>query len=200
MSNETIQLNSTERLYGTVFNSSNVLVAGLTDVLVEIKRVSDGYYLDFNDNTFKNTGWTTREQQMSELDASNSIGVYYYDFDTTGFSEDKYFIRVDSVSAVNMPAEGELKVGGYIDDIDAPISGRAPASEYDAELTTLLADVATALADVLILKKVETNRWNITGNQMIIYDTDAVTPLFTFDLKDSAGAPTETNPTERTPV
>lgn len=58
----------------------------------------------------------------------------------------------------------------------------------------------TLLADMSIIKKVEQGRWQITGNQMIIYDTNGTTPLLTFNLKNKAGAATETNVFERDPV
>ena len=44
------------------------------------------------------------------------------------------------------------------------------------------------------------NRWKIDNNQLTIYDNDGTTPLYVFDLKDSSGNPTETNPYERVPV
>jgi hypothetical protein len=55
-------------------------------------------------------------------------------------------------------------------------------------------------ADIDILKQVATGRWRITGNQLIFYASDEVTPLYTFDLKDSVGSPSSTNIFERDPV
>jgi len=54
--------------------------------------------------------------------------------------------------------------------------------------------------DIELISKVEKGRWRILNNQMIFYDDDDTTPLLTFDLKDSGGAPTETEPYERDPV
>ena len=120
-----IQNGDTERIFATALDYTGVTVTGLSDMLIEIVRVSDDYYLDFSDNTFKTSGWTTRQQQMTELDSTNSAGVYYYDFNTTGFSDDVYFIRVTSATAFNVPLEGSLHVGGYIDNIDSSISAIA---------------------------------------------------------------------------
>ena len=50
------------------------------------------------------------------------------------------------------------------------------------------------------VKKIESNRWKIVGNQLVIYDDDGVTPLLTFDLKNKAGNPTDTSPYERVPT
>ena len=120
-----IQNGQTERILITALDENGDFITGLSDVLVEIQRTSDNYYLDFNDNTFKASGWTTRQETMTELYYSYSPGSYYYDFDTTGFSDDEYFIRVTSATAENSPYEGYLKVGGYVDNIDASISTRS---------------------------------------------------------------------------
>lgn len=50
------------------------------------------------------------------------------------------------------------------------------------------------------LKKIGTNRWQIIGNQLIVYDDDGLAPLYTFDLKDSDGEPAMENVFERTPA
>ena len=55
-------------------------------------------------------------------------------------------------------------------------------------------------ADVIILKKILTNRWKIENNQMIFYDSDNTTPLYTFDLKDINGIATNRNVFERMPI
>ena len=41
-------------------------VAGLSPT-VELRRSSDGFYLDFNDDTFKSSGWTTRKAALTDL-------------------------------------------------------------------------------------------------------------------------------------
>ncbi len=57
---------------------------------------------------------------------------------------------------------------------------------------------ATA-ANQLLLIKILTNKWEVTGNQLIMYDDDGTTPLYTFDLTQD-GIPTEFNPDLRDPV
>lgn len=47
--------------------------------------------------------------------------------------------------------------------------------------------------------KILTNKWEVTGNQFIIYDDDGTTPIYTFDLTQD-GVATEYNPDLRTPV
>lgn len=54
-------------------------------------------------------------------------------------------------------------------------------------------------SDITAIKKVELNRWKIASNQLTIYDDDAVTPLYVFDLKKAGVADGET-PDERDPA
>lgn len=112
-----IQNSQTERIEVVALDSSGSPVTGLSDVLLAIRRISDDFYFDFNDSTFKGSGWTTRQQQMSELDATNDAGLYTYDFNTAGLSDDNYQMRSESATAVNFPKTGELKVGDYVDFI-----------------------------------------------------------------------------------
>jgi len=121
MDSTRIQYGETERIMATILTSVGAGYTGLSDVKLEIRRRSDGKYFDFSDETFKSSGWTTRQGVMTELDATNSAGAYYYDFDTTGhsaaYTEEDYFIRVTSASGGGVPNEGELHVGGYVNQI-----------------------------------------------------------------------------------
>ena len=58
----------------------------------------------------------------------------------------------------------------------------------------------TQLEDITAIKKVQLNRWRILNNQLLIYDNDGVTVLYTFNLKDSSGNPAEANVYERVPT
>lgn len=46
-----------------------------------LRRVSDGYYLDFDDNTFKNSAWTTKQKPLTENGAHS--GFYSDTLDAT---------------------------------------------------------------------------------------------------------------------
>ena len=50
------------------------------------------------------------------------------------------------------------------------------------------------------IKKIESGRWKIQNNQMLFYDEDETTVLFTFDLLDGSGNPSATTVYERRPV
>jgi len=49
------------------------------------------------------------------------------------------------------------------------------------------------------VRKIQTNRWKIENNQLVIFDDDQTTPLLKFDLYDKEGNPSEVNVFERRP-
>lgn len=53
-------------LFLTVSRTSTGGVAGLSPT-VEVRRTSDGSYLDFADSAFKLAGWTTRQGALSDI-------------------------------------------------------------------------------------------------------------------------------------
>jgi hypothetical protein len=124
-----IQTGATERVEVLVLDAALDPLTGKTDILLSIRRVSDGQWFDFADLTFKAAGWTTRQQQMTETDVTNDPGVYHYDFVTSTIAnptaDDTYEMRADQspgTDAANLPQTGELKVGQFVDDIDQAIS------------------------------------------------------------------------------
>jgi hypothetical protein len=48
--------------------------------------------------------------------------------------------------------------------------------------------------------KIETGKWIISGNQLVLYDGNTSTVLYTFDLFDSSGSPSMTGVASRIPV
>lgn len=115
-----IKTDDTEQLNATV-TLLKTLQTGLSDVLLKIHRVSDDYIYDFNDDTFKASGWTSATQAMTEIDATNLPGQYKWDFDTSAITnataDDAYAFIVTCASGDNMPQRGEIKVGQYLDDV-----------------------------------------------------------------------------------
>jgi len=109
---------------------------------------------------------------MSEL----GDGIYYYDFSAYGEDEDYSIVCDGGVALTNRYSYSN----SAFDDLTTPI----------AALNTL------ATQSNQILK----GRWKIVSNQMIMYDSDDTTPLFTFDLKDLAGNPSMNTVFERDPV
>jgi len=110
-----VRPSSTERIHALALDESLDPVTGKTDLLISIWRVSDGFYLDFNDSTFKAAGWTTRQTPMTEFDATNAPGEYYYDFSVPA-GDEVYIARVDQspgTDVANLPQLGELRAVTY---------------------------------------------------------------------------------------
>ena len=61
------------RVTYSIVDSSGDPVAGQT-VTLAVGRSTDNKFLDFNDNTFKSSGWTSRTVSMSY----DTVGEYYY--------------------------------------------------------------------------------------------------------------------------
>jgi len=55
-------------------------------------------------------------------------------------------------------------------------------------------------SDTNRILKVEKNNWQILNNQLIIYDDDGTTALFTFNLTDKSGNPNESSVFKREAV
>jgi hypothetical protein len=224
-----IQTGATERVEAVMLDGSLAPLTGLSDALLSVRRVSDGYWLDFDDDTFKAAGWTTRQQVMSELDAANDPGAYGHDLDTSAITnmtaDDTLELRADCASAANSPQTGEIKVGQFVDELDAAVSSRAPAGEYDTEMANLdaavssrapageydtemarldvdvssrasAADLATLSGDISFIKDIEGGRWHLVGGQMIFYKDDNTTEVARFDITNDVNG----NPIERTRV
>jgi hypothetical protein len=104
-----------------VMTLAGSLQTGLSDVLLKIRRTSDDYLYDFNDDTFKASGWTSVTQVMSEVSAANVPGQYEWDFDTSAITnetaDDTYIFSVTCASADNVPQQGELKVDQWVQDL-----------------------------------------------------------------------------------
>lgn len=71
---------------------------GSETVVLKIKRISDNYWYDFNDNTFKTSGWTNKSTNLSE---DSTEGYYYYDFNppASETGAEQYLFLVDNASA-----------------------------------------------------------------------------------------------------
>jgi hypothetical protein len=110
------------------------MLTGQTNVLVSIRRRSDDAWLDFDDGAFKAAGWTTRQQAMTELDATNDAGVYYYNFSTAGRDDDVYEVRIEHATASNAPQIGEIKISVDRDEVYQSFT-------YDSTSNSIIANI-----------------------------------------------------------
>ena len=127
------------------------------------------------------TGFTV---SWATLDSSGSV---INDWSTTGVVElgDGFYGLVTTLSNTS------------IKFIKFKAEKLAETTRYLLESVSLIPDFTS---DITNLLKVETGRWRIVNNQMIVYDDDETTPLYTFDLKDSDGDPSSENVYERVPA
>jgi len=110
--------NQTERIYANFVDDAGSAITGAAPTIIIMNGA--GEFLDFDDNTFKASGWTTRVGTMTETDATNNAGVYHYDFDTTGHATNDNILLVNSAlaTAANSPQVGELRIDdAWVKDI-----------------------------------------------------------------------------------
>lgn len=132
-------------------------LTGSTNLRVQIRRASDGHFLDFNDGTFKGSGWTTLQGTLTEVDSTNEPGWYRYStgIDTTGWSAGSYYVtavEITTTAVANGPqfATGEIVI---VTATASALSARIPAAlvggRMDASVGAVAsgAITATAIAD-----------------------------------------------------
>jgi len=161
-----IQSGKVEPIQVFAVDNSGSPLTGLGDLYVKFRRDSDGWFLDWNDLTFKSTGHTTLNQLLTEIDATNVPGVYEVtgglDFSAiTNIVDDDIYLVIPlqspGTNAV-LPGPSELKVGHWADVID---DTKAQTDKIDLAPTLGAAAVASgSLFDRLANKDV-----NKTYNQ-----------------------------------
>jgi len=152
-------------------------------------------------------------------------GFYSYDF-TTYDNQKDYTILVDAGAA--MATQGRYNVSALspvpanvtnitqttidkiVDDVwdESGIAHMIPGStgemhnQIKADTAAILIDLVSINQLLQLLKKYERNRTKIDAGAktLTVYDTDGVTPLQVFNLKDSAGAASVDEVMERVPT
>ena len=132
-------------------------LTGSSNLRVEIRRVEDDYFYDFNDSTFKASGWTTKQATLTQISATNAPGKYRLSggVNTTGWNLGDYdvtFVEVSTSLVVNSPefAEGTIRI---VAATPSSLSARIPAALDDGRMSAAIGAVApgaitaTAIAD-----------------------------------------------------
>jgi len=96
---------------------------------------------------------------------------------------------VDAIKTIADKLDSAMEVDGAVHRFTENALEKAPSGTGG--------DATEAKQDTLI--QILTGKWEVVGNQFIIYDTDGVTPLYTYDLTQD-GIATEFNPDLRSPV
>jgi hypothetical protein len=135
--------------------------------------------------------WTPCRISGGNLVAFNSFGD-----DPVKPSAFTYVTRALSTSAALLSGGGGALTAQETCDAVmklAPTVGVPAAGSLEETATSILFDAE-------VLRKIETGRWQIVGNQMIFYDTNGVDELLVFDLTDQHGSPTMENVFQRRPA
>jgi hypothetical protein len=83
-----------------------------------IRRVSDDFIYDWSDSTFKSSGWVTKSQDMTEIDATNFAGVYDASLDVGTFTGYYYaYLVYDNSADVQRIAEEFNVIDGAISNL-----------------------------------------------------------------------------------
>jgi len=192
-------------------------ITGLT-VVVAIRRTSDNYYYDFNDDMFKNAGWGIRQAVCSEVSISNAPGTYerIWDSSLAIASPICLSIEFDVSGSENINVSDSLDlVASTEDDVwDALKSNHTGVNTFGGEVLDS-SSVATALNSTSINANTDFNtlggalnvlRKNLTNRRVLtegdtanftLYDDDDVSPIIVQDVQDKnsgvivadAGAP-----------
>lgn len=150
-----IQTGGTEPVLVQVLNH----VIGLTDLVVRVRRESDNQFLDFGGappNTFRAVPTQPNSSFLSQVNATNAPGLYTLtgglDLSaiTNMVANDTLHVIPIQTTGANavLPSPGEIKVGQYVDNLDAKVSTRAaPGDEMDLTPAAVVI-VATAVRDI----------------------------------------------------
>lgn len=141
--NVRITTGATEPISVFAVNAAGNPLTGLTDLYVRIRRVSDGFFLDWTGYTFKSTGWTTLNKSLTEISATNAAGLY----EVTGglptasitnptANDDYQVIPIQTPgTTARLPSPAVIQVGKWIDNINATISSRATQAQILSDAT-----------------------------------------------------------------
>lgn len=112
---------------------------------------------------------------MSQVGSTN---IWRYVWKPANLSANKYTAEYTLVDSGSLTAtSGEDIVVGYL----------------ESKIDTISTNVNT-------IKEIETGRWKIVNNQLLLYGSDNTTLIATFNLFDSSGLPTSENPMDRVKV
>ena len=102
----------------------------------------------------------------------------------------------DAAGVVPTAVENRQEMDSNSTRLDANMTSRAPASEYDTEMARITADVATEAKQDIIDTNVDLTvallknpmKVDVAGSQMILYEIDGITVKLTWPLLDKDGS------------
>lgn len=161
-----VETNSTAAPLEMTFNLLNVGGVQGATVTVAIRLIdssSPPYYLDWISMTFKQAGWATKYQPMTDIERG-------------------HYQQLLDVATLALIAGQALNAEYHAVD---------PMTGFVADGADLLL-ITNQYQEINYLRKVAKNRlWEAPGNPgtLVLYDDDGVTPLTTWQLLDDQGGP-----------
>ncbi len=95
---------------------------------VQVGRLSDGFWYDFDDGTFKSSGWVERNRSLVEIETS---GRYEDVVNTTGWSLDSYVVLYSNAGLNQSEGTESFLLRGTTVGLCAPVGGGAVAVDHD---------------------------------------------------------------------
>lgn len=173
-----------------------VPITGAT-VTAAVRNRLNNQFLDFNDNTFKASGWTTKFTTLTDLNGTDTdmAGMYRFLWNSsspvTVQAELQFLFKYnDGVNTL------ETFEDVYFDD-----AATSAATIASAVWNALTASYVAANSFGLMMKKIKAaliNRMELadgSSSNLVIYDDDQSTPLITASVTDKTGGVITTSAT-----
>ena len=185
----------------------------IADEIHEIATASGIYYLDLTaDET--NGDVVAIQVKTATAGTKTTVLVFYTSAQSLNTIDTNIDTLLTRLTAARAGYLNNLSAGAAALEATLTTMKKKAAGTYNRETDSLEAlrnrgDAAwitgsggggdATLAKQNLLIQILTGKWEITNNQLIIYDTDGTTPLYTLNLTRD-GDPTEFNPDKREPA
>lgn len=152
-----VQTGGKEPIEVLALDSFRQPITGLSNLKIRVRRLSDDYLLDWDDQTFKTPGSVVQVLlPLVEVHATGSPGYYHLNtpphtrgLDTAQIvnptDDDTYIVTAlqDGApqNAANMPMNGEVKVGQYVDYLDWSVAALADPDEVEDKVREVLVEM-----------------------------------------------------------
>lgn len=113
--------------------SGSLITGGSASSSLKIRRVSDGFLLDWSDLSFKSVGWSVLSTPLMEVDSTYLPGLYNKLVTVTSWLNGFYQSTVnydDGITVLNFMGNQYIQGGQEIDTINNPLGPGATAWIY----------------------------------------------------------------------
>lgn len=103
----------------SLYDSNGSGITGSSDLKIKIKRDTDDFFFDFDDSIFKNSGWTTIAEAMSDIDIANVPGEYEISVDVSNWNDGIYTVYYVYSGSPSWTSAGEFALADGLEIISA---------------------------------------------------------------------------------